>query len=100
MLKHLTTNQTEVPTFAPWTLLNPNNLAVLYYGDKGKWKPQAEYYPNGTIPEPNLSGYLIGTNGLLFSPQAGLRTSVTHLNNYMFMLANKGLTKEGIRILS
>lgn len=36
----------------------------------------------------------------MFSPQAGLRASVTHLNNYMFMLANKGVTKEGIRILS
>jgi hypothetical protein len=96
----LGTNQTEIPTFAPWTLLNPNNLAALYRGDNGKWKVQADYFPNGVIPEPNLTDYRIGTNALLFSPQAGLRVSVTHLNNYMFMLANKGVTKEGTRILT
>lgn len=61
---------------------------------------QAEYYPDGVIPEPDLAGYQIGTNGLLFSPQAGLRVSVTHLNNYMYMFANKGITKEGVQVLS
>jgi hypothetical protein len=100
VLKYLMTNQTEVPTFAPWTLANDNNLAVLYRGENGKWVAQADYFPTGVIPEPNLANYRIGTNGLLFSPQAGLRASVTHLNNYMFMLATKGVTKEGIRVLS
>jgi hypothetical protein len=40
-----------------------------------------------------MTGYRVGTNGLLFSPQAGLRASVTHLNNYMYVLANGGVTK-------
>lgn len=100
ILRHLATNQTEIPTFAPWTLADPNNLAVLYRGEQEKWVAQADYYPNGIIPKPDLDGYQIGTNGLLFSPQAGLRVSVTHLNNYMYMLANKGITKQGVRILS
>ena len=80
--------------------MDSNNLAVLYRGEKGKWVAQADYYPNGTIPEPNLDGYRIGTNSLVFSPQAGLRVSTTHLNNYMYILAHGGLTNQGTRILT
>lgn len=100
ILQYLITNQTEIPTFAPWTLANHNNLASLYRGEDGKWVAQADYYPSGKIPQFDMTGYQVGTNGLVFSPQAGLRASVTHLNNYMYMFANKGVTKENVRILS
>ncbi len=90
----MTTNQTEIPTFAAWMLANHNNLATLYRGnDKGDWLPQSDDYPSGIIPTRNVTDYVVGSNGLLFSPQAGLRASVTHMCNYVYMLANKGVTK-------
>ena len=79
---------------------NHLNLAALYRGYNKSWTPTLDYHPDGKIKELNFSSYTIGSNGVLFSPQAGLRASVTHLNNYMFMLAHGGLTKENIRILS
>jgi hypothetical protein len=33
-------------------------------------------------------------------PHGGLRASVRHLNNYMYLLNNKGILKTGYRILS
>jgi len=48
-----------------------------------------------TIPVRNMTGYKIGTNGAVFGPQGGLRASVRHLNNYMFIHANKGVNKNG-----
>ena len=69
-------------------------------GSKGSWVPNYDYYPDGKIPARNLDGYQVGSNGLIFGPQGGLRASVTHLSNYMIMLANKGVTKEGTRVLS
>ena len=76
------------------------NLATLYRGSDGAWIPQTDYYPTGVIPVRNVTDYMIGSNGVLFSPQAGLRASVTHMCNYMYMLANMGVTKEGVRVLS
>lgn len=47
-----------------------------------------------------MTGYQIGSNGVIFGPQGGLRASVTHMSSYITMLANKGVTREGTRILS
>jgi hypothetical protein len=75
-------------------LANQNNLATLYRGNaKGEWIPQNDYYPTGVIPAKNATGYVIGSNGIWFSPAAGLRASVTHMCNYVYMLGNKGVTK-------
>ena len=51
------------------------------------------------IPQRNLTGYEIGSNGVIFGPQGGLRASVSHLSNYIQMLSNDGKTKDGTRIL-
>jgi hypothetical protein len=37
-----------------------------------------------------MTDYKIGTNEILFGPQGGIKASVTHLCNYMKMIANKG----------
>lgn len=55
--------------------------------------PQVDYYPAGKIPVRNLTGYVVGSNGVVFGPQGGLRASVSHLSNYITMIANKGVTK-------
>ncbi len=81
-------------------LTNHRNLATLYRGDNEVWVPQSDYYPSGVIPTRNITDYKIGSNGVLFSPQAGLRASVTHMCNYMYMLANGGVTKENYRVIS
>lgn len=89
----MSTNQVEEPTFDAWLIKNASNLGTLYRGNDGKWVPTNDYYPDGVIPVRNVTDYVIGTNGVLFSPQGGLRASATHLCNYMIMLANKGITK-------
>ena len=75
------------------------NVAALYIGNQGKWQPDCDNY-NGVIQQRNLTGYQTGKNGGIFGPQGGLRASVKHLNNYMFMLSNKGVLKNGKRLLS
>jgi CubicO group peptidase (beta-lactamase class C family) len=46
---------------------------------------------DGKKPEPvDYSGYVPGTNGALFSPQGGLRTSVTDLTRFLKAHANEG----------
>jgi D-alanyl-D-alanine carboxypeptidase len=75
------------------------NLGTIYVGSGGKWVPRIDNY-TGTIPERNLTFYRIGTNGGVFGPQGGLRASVRHLNNYMYMYINKGVLKNGKRLLS
>ncbi|KIL38951.1 hypothetical protein SD70_23135 [Gordoniibacillus kamchatkensis] len=53
----------------------------------------------GKKPDPiDYSGYVPGTNGALFSPQGGLRTSVRDLTRFLEAHANKG-EREGVRIL-
>ncbi len=47
-----------------------------------------------------MTGYVIGKNGAVFGPHDSLRANVFHLNNYMYLLANKGITKSGKRLLS
>lgn len=47
-----------------------------------------------------MTDYKIGSNGVIFGPQGGMRASATHLSNYIRALANGGVTKNGKRILS
>jgi len=55
---------------------------------------------NGPVPTPNLTKYKIGTNGGVFAPQGGIRASVFHMSNYLYIYQNKGVTKNGKRIIS
>jgi CubicO group peptidase (beta-lactamase class C family) len=66
---------------------NINNVAVLYRNSI----PQADNYQGIPPPPRDLSQYTIGTNGLIFSPQGGLRISAADLCNFMIMQANDGL---------
>ncbi len=71
-------------------LPNINNVAVLYRKTGQKWDPQADNYL-GIMPEPrDLSAYIIGTNGVIFGPQGGLRTSANDLAKFMNMMMNGG----------
>jgi CubicO group peptidase (beta-lactamase class C family) len=90
----------EIATFNAANIKQPKDLGVLYIGDKGKWVPSYDYYPSGSIPQRNLTGYQIGTNGVIFGPQGGLRASASHLSNYAIMLSNGGKTAQGKVILS
>jgi CubicO group peptidase (beta-lactamase class C family) len=73
---------------------NINNVAVLYRNSI----PQMDNY-QGVPPLPvNLTGYIIGTNGMIFSPQGGLRISAPDLCNFMVMQAQHG-SFNNVRIL-
>lgn len=78
--------------------INLTNLAVLYRMSCDQWVAQADNYPTG-LPEPiDYSGYEPGHNGLIFSPQGGLRISSEDLAKIMITLSNKG-TYNGIQLL-
>jgi CubicO group peptidase (beta-lactamase class C family) len=70
------------------------DLAVLYRNSN----PQADNY-NGVMPTPpNLSGYVLGNNGLFFAPQGGLRCSALELSRVLRMMHGQG-TIDGTAIL-
>lgn len=73
-----------------YNLPNAQNLAALYRKQGGNWVPQADNY-NGVLPaEPDMSGYVIGSNGLRYAPQGGLRISATDMAKINIMLLNNG----------
>lgn len=81
-------------------LQNIENLAVLYRDAI----PQADNY-NGIMPEPpEYANYEIGSNGLLFAPQGGLRISAGDLAKIMSLMMNDGIgindALEDIQILN
>lgn len=79
-------------------LRNMNNVAVLYRYPGEMWTAQADDF-GGIKPVPrDLSGYAVGTNGLIFGPQGGLRVSARGLATLMRLVANLG-TVDGVRIL-
>ena len=90
----------EVATFNPATIKNGKNLGVLYEGKDAKWVPVYDNYPSGVIPARNLTGYKLGTNGVIYGPQGGLRASASHLTRYAITLANNGTTPSGKQILT
>ena len=73
---------------------NIGNLSVLYRNSV----PQSDNYNGVMPPPPDLSQYVIGTNGLFFAPQGGLRVSALELIHIAMMLENEG-TLDGITIL-
>ena len=76
-----------------------NNVAVLYRKSGSNWVAQTDNY-NGVKPPPrNLSGYVIGSNGVIFAPQGGLRISANDLSKFMMMIMNGGILN-GVRILN
>ncbi|MBK8556696.1 MAG: serine hydrolase [Lewinellaceae bacterium] len=75
-------------------LPNINTLAVLYRNGLA----QADDY-NGQMPAAfNDSTYTVGTNGLLFAPQGGLRVSAAELARFAAMMSNYG-DGNNVRIL-
>ncbi len=80
-------------------LVGFNNLAVLYRKSGGQWVAQADNYGGVKPPPRDLSSYVVGTNGVIFGPQGGLRISTNDLSKVLAMLMNNGLYG-GTRILS
>ncbi len=99
VLSFISEGMNENATYNPSNIRNFNNLGTIYIGKNGQWIPNTDNY-NGPVPDKNLTNYKIGTNGAIFGPQGGLRASVVHLNHYMYIHANKGVTKSGRRLLS
>jgi len=73
-----------------------NNVATIYRKISNSWTPQFDNY-NGVMPTaPNLSSYVVGTNGAYFSPQGGLRASVTDVSKLLKFIKNNGGTVPGL----
>jgi len=62
-----------------------NNLAVLYRGTT----PQADDFHGVQPVEAGLGEYMIGSNGLKFAPQGGVRTSAEDLVKFLRACLNK-----------
>ncbi|MCX8010497.1 MAG: serine hydrolase [Ignavibacteria bacterium] len=78
---------------------NINNVAVLYRKSGGSWVPQTDNYGGVKPPARDLSSYVIGSNGVIFAPQGGLRISARDLSKFMLMIMNNGILN-GVRILN
>jgi CubicO group peptidase (beta-lactamase class C family) len=70
---------------------NINQIAAIYRRSGGAWVATADNYA-GVMPAPrDLSSYTIGSNGLIFGPQGGLRISAKDLGILGMMMLNKGV---------
>ena len=70
-------------------LTDINNVSVLYRYDNG-WVAQWDNY-QGIMPiAPNLDDYILGTNGVYFGPQGGLRITAHQMNIISRVLASDG----------
>ena len=78
---------------------NINNVAVLYRKSGSSWVPQTDNYLGVKPPPRNLSAYVIGSNGVIFGPQGGLRCSANDLSKFMMTIMNGGIFN-GVRILN
>jgi len=68
-----------------------NNVAVLYRYKDNEWVPQADNYRGEKPPPRDLTKYIIGSNGLIYSPAGGLRISAKDLSSFLMMYMNDGL---------
>ncbi len=69
-----------------------NRVAVLYRNST----PQADHY-QGIAPEPfDSTSYTIGSNGLVFAPQGGLRITAEELMRFMSMHAREGIWQDEV----
>lgn len=73
-----------------------NDIAVLYR-NQGGWTPQFDNF-QGVMPNPpgNLPSLVLGTNGLYFSPQGGLRASAEELGIILKFIQSGGNTHPGL----
>jgi len=71
--------------FNVYKISDINNLAVLYRGTT----PQADDFQGIQPREPDLSTYVIGSNGLKFAPQGGVRASAEDLVKFLKANLNK-----------
>ena len=70
-------------------LTDINNVSALYRYDNG-WVAQWDNY-QGIMPiAPNLDDYILGTNGVYFGPQGGLRITAHQMNIISRVLASDG----------
>ncbi|GAB4125302.1 MAG: hypothetical protein OHK0045_05530 [Raineya sp.] len=70
---------------------NINQIAAIYRRSGGVWNATADNYA-GVMPTPrDLSAYVIGSNGLIFAPQGGLRISAKDLGVLGLLMLNKGI---------
>ncbi len=75
-----------------------NDLATLYRNIGGNWAPTADNF-QGIDPVPyDLTNYVLGTNGLIFAPQGGLRISALGLAKFAIELQN-ALNNENSNLL-
>ncbi len=68
-----------------------NDVAALYRKSGNVWTAQVDNYKGVKPPARNLSSYVIGTNGIIFSPTGGLRISSADLAKIMVVQLNNGL---------
>ena len=71
-------------------------VATLYRKVAGSWLPQFDNYNGITPTPPNLTNYIIGTNGAYFSPQGGLRATVSELALFLKFIKTNGNSVPGL----
>jgi len=73
-----------------------DDIAVLYR-NQGGWNAQFDNY-QGVMPAPpsNLPSLVLGTNGLFFSPQGGLRASANELGTVLQFIKSNGTSHPGL----
>jgi CubicO group peptidase (beta-lactamase class C family) len=69
-----------------------NDVATIYRKVSGIWSPQFDVYNGITPTPPNLTNYVMGTNGAYFAPQGGLRASVTDVSKFLKFIKTNGLS--------
>ncbi len=67
---------------------NIDQVAVIYRNVNNAWVPQADNYQGVPPVSQNFSGYIPGTNGLIFGPQGGLRISALDLAKILLVHSN------------
>jgi CubicO group peptidase (beta-lactamase class C family) len=78
---------------------NIDNVSVLYRKINGSWTPQADNYQGVQPVFTNLDSYTVGSNGLRFAPQGGLRVSGPDLATLFQLFLNGGSSSNGVEIL-
>lgn len=66
-----------------------DELGVIYR-NQGGWTPQIDNFQGNAPAQPNLNGYVPGTNGSRFGPQGGLRASTLEMARLMLVHMNNG----------
>jgi CubicO group peptidase (beta-lactamase class C family) len=76
-----------------------SNVGVIYRKENGNWTAQNDDWKGVRPADRELTGYVIGSNAVLFAPQGGLRVSASDLAKFLMMHQNNGNYK-GVKILS